>query len=151
MLKNWSLDFLAEALSLSGIVPISDYHTISGGIQFGYGQYSANLGNLTWGNQFNGEEFDLEVNSNETFAFHSSRYLDLGAGLFYEFKNSTTEFLGSEISSFNFVVRGYHLNKPKQQFLSDTEDEIPMKFIAQVSGTFDITSTKVSLVPSMFY
>jgi type IX secretion system PorP/SprF family membrane protein len=139
------------ALSLSGIVPFSDYHTVSAGMQFGYGQYSANLTNLTWGNQFNGEEFDLDINSNETFAFESSRYIDLGAGIFYEFKNSTTEFIGSDISSFNIGIGAYHLNKPKQQFFSYTEDEIPRKIVAQFSGTFDIRNTKLSIVPSMFY
>ncbi len=139
------------AFSFSGIVPISDYHTISVGIQTGFGQYSANLARLTWGSQFNGEEFDLELNSNESFAFQSSRYFDLGAGIYYEFKNTTSEFLGSDISSFNVGVASYHLNTPDQNFLSDTKDEIPRKFIAQFSGTFDIRETKVSLVPSMFY
>ena len=55
------------------------------------------------------------------------------------------------MSSFNFGIAGYHLNKPKQDFFSDTEDEIPMKIITQFSGTFDITNTQVSLVPSVFY
>jgi hypothetical protein len=59
--------------------------------------------------------------------------------------------LGSDISSFNVGVGAYHLNSPKQQFLSYTEDEIPMKIIAQLSGTFDIRNTKASIVPSMFY
>lgn len=138
-------------LSFSGILPIGDNHTISVGIQPAYGQYSANLAKLTWGSQFNGEEFDTEINSNETFALSSSNYFDLSSGIYYEFKNTTTEFLGSDISSFNFGIAGYHLNKPKQDFLSDTEDEIPMKIVAQLSGTFDIRSSKLSLVPSMFY
>ncbi len=138
-------------LSFSGILPIADNHTISLGIQGAYGQYSASLARLTWGNQFNGEEFDLEVNPNETFSIQSSRYFDLGTGIYYEFKNTTTEFLGSDMSSFNVGVAGYHLNKPKQDFLSDTEDEIPMKIIAQFSGTFDMKSSSLSLIPSMFY
>ncbi len=138
-------------LSISGILPISDNHTISLGIQPAFGQYSASLAKLTWGSQFNGEEFDTDLNSNETFGLNASKYFDLGAGIYYEFKNSTTEFLGSDISSFNIGVAGYHLNKPKQDFLKDTEDNIPMKIVAQFAGTFDIRGTKVALVPSMFY
>lgn len=139
------------SVSFSGILPIKDAHTISLGLQGGLGQYSANLAKLTWGSQFNGEEFDTQLSSNETFTRQAPKYFDLGAGLFYEFKNSSAEFIGSDISSFNLGVAGYHLNKPKQDFLSDTEDEIPMKLIAQFSGTFDIRGTKVALVPSMFY
>ena len=138
-------------VSFSGILPVSDYSTFSVGLQGGLGQYSASLAKLTWGSQFNGEEFDLELNSNESFALKSSKYFDLGAGIFYQFKNSTTEFLGSDISSFNIGVAGYHLNKPRQDFLSNTEDEIPMKIISQFSGTFDLRGTKLALVPSMFY
>jgi len=138
-------------LSFNGILPIGNNHTLSLGIQPAFGQYSASLAQLTWGSQFNGEEFDTELNSNETFGLKSSRYFDLGAGIYYEFKNSSSEFLGSDLSSFNVGVAGYHLNKPTQDFFSETSDEIPMKFVAQFSGTFDIRETKLSLVPSMFY
>ena len=138
-------------LSFSAILPIADNHTFSLGIQPAFGQYSASLAQLTWGSQFNGTEFDTKTSSNETFSLKASRYFDLGSGLYYEFKNSRAEFLGSDMSSFNIGIAGYHLNKPKQTFLTDTEDEIPMKFIAQFSGTFDMRSSKLSLVPSMFY
>lgn len=138
-------------LSFAGVLPVANNHTFSVGIQPAFGQYSANLAKLTWGSQFNGEEFDTEVNSNETFGLKSSKYFDLGAGIFYEFKNSNSEFLSSDVSSFNIGISGYHLNKPKQDFLNDSQDEIPMKIIAQFSGTFDLRSSKLSLVPSMFY
>jgi type IX secretion system PorP/SprF family membrane protein len=139
------------SLSFSGILPINNYNTVSLGLQGSFGQYSANLSKLTWGSQFNGSEFDLELNSNESYALKSSKYVDLGAGLFYEFKNSTAEFLSSDLSSFNFGIAGYHLNKPKQNFLNNTEDEIPIKIVTQFSGTFDVRGTDVAFVPSMFY
>ncbi len=142
---------LQTGLSFSGILPIGNNHTISLGLQGAYGQYSANLSQLTWGSQFNGEDFDVTSNSNESFALKSSKYFDLGSGIYYEFKNARTAFLGSDVSSFNFGVAGYHLNKPKQNFLTGTEDEIPMKIITQFSGTFDMRGSKLSLVPSMFY
>ncbi len=148
---NSSFGNFQAGLSFSGVLPIADNHTFSVGIQPAFGQYSASLAKLTWGSQFNGEVFDTEINSNETFGLTASRYFDLGAGIYYEFKNTTNEFLGSDMSSFNIGVAGYHLNKPKQDFFSDTQDEIPMKYVAQFSGTFDIRSSKLSLVPSMFY
>lgn len=142
---------LQVGLSFSGIIPVGNNHTISLGLQGAYGQYSANLSQLTWGSQFNGEEFDVTSNSNESFALKSSKYFDLGSGIYYEFKNSKSAFLGSDMSSFNLGVAGYHLNEPKQTFLSETEDKIPMKIIAQFSGTFDMRGSKLSLVPSVFY
>lgn len=138
-------------LSASGILPVANNHTFSLGLQAGYGQYSANLSNLTWGNQFNGSEFDLGLNNNESIANQASKYLDVGAGIYYQFKNTSNQFLGTEVSSFDIGISGYHLNKPKQSFLSNTESEIPMKFLVQASGTFDIPSSRIAIQPSMFY
>lgn len=138
-------------VSLAGILPISDYHHFSVGIHVGLGQYSAELSSLTWGNQFDGEKFDTKINSNEVTNLNSKLYPDVGAGLYYEYKNSTNLFLGSELRSFNIGVAAYHINEPKQEFLGVTEDALKMKIIGQFSGTFDISNSKVALVPSMFY
>lgn len=138
-------------VSLAGILPISDYHSFSAGIHVGLGQYSAQLSNLTWGNQFDGEKFDKEINSNEVTNLNSKMYPDVGAGLYYEYKNSSKFFLGSELKSFNIGIAAYHINQPKQEFLGVTEDALKMKFIGQFAGTFDISNSKVALVPSMFY
>jgi len=139
------------SLSFSGILPIKRNHTVALGLQAGFGQYSANLSKLTWGSQFNGEEFDTDLNSNEVFSSQAPKFVDLGAGIFYEFKNTTAEFLGTDLSKFNLGIAGFHLNKPKQDFFSLDEGEIQMKIVSQFSGTFDIRGSKLALVPSMFY
>jgi type IX secretion system PorP/SprF family membrane protein len=139
------------SISVSGILPVAKNHSFSLGLQAGFGQYSANLAKLTWGSQFNGTEFDTDINSNENFSGGSVSYIDMGAGVFYEFKNSSAEFFGTDLSKFSLGIAGYHLNKPKQDFLSNTEDEIPMKIVSQFAGTFDIRGSKLALVPSMFY
>ena len=138
-------------VSVSGILPVSDHHSFSAGIHLGLGQYSAQLSGLTWGNQFNGEEFDTELNSNEVNSLSAKMYPDVGAGLYYQFKSSTQFFLGSDLKSFNIGVAAFHINQPKQDFLSITEEQLKMKIIAQFAGTFDVSNSKVSFVPSMFY
>lgn len=138
-------------ISLAGILPISDYHSFSVGIHVGLGQYSAQLSNLTWGNQFDGEKFDTKINSNEVTTLNSTMYPDVGAGLYYEYKNASSFFLGSELKSFNIGIAAYHINQPKQEFLGVTEDALKMKIIGQFSGTFDVSNSKVAFVPSMFY
>lgn len=138
-------------LSVSGILPLSEYHSLSAGLQVGLGQFSAQLSNLTWGNQFNGETFDTEINSNELGSLSSKMYLDMGAGIYYKFQNTSRYFLGSELKSFNIGLAAYHINQPKQDFLNVTEEQLKMKMVAQFSGTFDISGSQVSFVPSMFY
>jgi len=132
-------------------LPVSDYHSFSAGIQIGFGQYSAKLSKLTWGNQFDGEGFDTEINSNEVGSLSSKLYTDIGAGIYYKFQNSSQYFLGSEIKSFNVGLAAYHINKPKQDFLGVAEEQLNMKIVGQFSGTFDMGGSSVALVPSMFY
>ena len=139
------------SISISGILPITRKHKLSLGIQGGLGQNSVDLNTVTWGSQFDGEEFDTQLGSNELFGLRSSQYFDLGAGVFYEFKMEEQSFLSSDVSSFNLGIAGYHLNQPMQQFLTHTVDKLPMKIVAQFSGTFDLGTIPFSLVPSMFY
>lgn len=139
------------SISISGILPIAKHHKFSLGIQGGLGQKSVDLNTVTWGNQFDGEAFNTELGSNELFGLRSYQYFDLGAGVLYEFKMEGQSFLSSDVSSFNVGIAGYHLNQPKQQFLAHTTDRLPMKIVVQFSGTFDLGTVPVSLVPSMFY
>tara|TARA_R110001592_G_scaffold88299_17_gene260104 strand:+ start:4187 stop:5221 length:1035 start_codon:yes stop_codon:yes gene_type:complete len=138
-------------VSVAGILPVSEHHSFSAGIQVGFGQYSAQLTKLTWGNQFDGEGFDTEINSNEVSSLSSKLYTDLGAGVYYKFQNATQFFLGSELKSFNVGIAAYHLNQPKQDFLGVVEEQLNMKIVAQFSGTFDMSGSSVAIVPSMFY
>jgi type IX secretion system PorP/SprF family membrane protein len=139
------------SVSISGILPIAKQHKFSLGIQGGLGQNSVDLNSATWGNQFDGESFNTQMGSNELFGLNSYQYFDLGAGVLYEFKMEGQSFLSSDVSSFNIGLAGYHLNQPKQQFLAHTTDKLPMKIVAQFSGTFDLGTVPLSLVPSMFY
>jgi len=139
------------SISVSGILPIAKQHRISLGIQGGLGQNSVDLNSVTWGNQFDGEFFDLQLASNELLGLRSYQYFDLGAGVLYEFKLEGQSFLSSDVSNFNVGLAGYHLNQPNQQFFEQTTDKLPMKIVAQFSGTFDLGNVPLSLVPSVFY
>ncbi len=139
------------SLSISGILPVAEQHKLSLGIQTGLGQNSVDLNTLTWGNQYDGKTFNSSLNTNELYGLRSSQYFDLGAGFLYEFRKEGNSYLSSDVSTFNIGIAGYHLNEPAQQFLAYSTDKLPMKFIAQFSGTFDLGYAPVSLVPSVFY
>lgn len=139
------------SLSIAGILPVAEQHKFSLGIQAGLGQNSVDLNTLTWGNQYDGEIFNTSLNTNELYGLRSYQYFDLGAGFLYEFRNEGNSYLSSDVSSFNVGIAGYHLNEPTQQFLAHSTDKLPMKIVAQFSGTFDLGYVPLSLVPSVFY
>jgi len=138
------------ALSVSGVLPVSKSSSFSLGLQLGIGQYSVKLNSLTWGNQFDGQKFDSEINSFENLGAQSASYVDLGSGLMYEYRNKSSSFIGGSVSWINAGVSIYHLNKPKQKFVG-VEEEIPMKAIIQTSGSVNTGESRLSLLPSVFY
>src|SRR5690606_36332099 len=52
--------------NVSGIVPLGEMHTLSGGIQLGMGQRTGDLTNRVFANQFNGNELDPTLPSQES-------------------------------------------------------------------------------------
>ncbi len=52
-------------ISVSGIVPISDYQQLSGGLQIGVGQKFGDFSKLHFANQFDGESFNTDNPSGE--------------------------------------------------------------------------------------
>jgi type IX secretion system PorP/SprF family membrane protein len=75
-------------LSISAIVPLSSQSKLSTGFNFGYGQRSANISNLQWPSQYNGQSYDPNISANETNLFNSFTFFDLSTGVHYQFLKS---------------------------------------------------------------
>lgn len=139
------------AVSLSGIVPFNKENKIAAGIQLGYGQRTASLGNLQWGNQFNGQTFDATLPSYETNTISSFGYMDMGAGLRYEYRRKDNSFQGWSISKVEIGVAMYHINQPRMQYHSGGSEQLNRKLVLQASGHFDLPVSTLSLIPFITY
>lgn len=137
-------------LCVAGIIPMDKTSTISLGVSIGGAQHKANLGSLTWGNQYNGTSFDQTVNSNEVDPVNSFIYADLGAGLYYEYFSGKATLDRNEAKRLSLGVAYYHLNQPVQHYFSVTE-KLYGKLVATVNGHFDKSGTKISIRPSVMY
>jgi type IX secretion system PorP/SprF family membrane protein len=137
-------------LCIAGILPVSRESKFSMGISVGGAQHRANLAAVTWGNQYNGTGFDPTVNSNETAPVGSFMYLDLGAGLYYEYFTGKATLDRNEAKRLAIGAAYYHINRPEQKYFTVTE-KLYGKLVATVNGHFDRTGTKVSIRPSAMY
>ncbi|MCW3071799.1 MAG: hypothetical protein JWO44_1689 [Bacteroidetes bacterium] len=137
-------------ICIAGIIPVSKESKLSMGVSVGGAQHKANLTGLSWGNQYNGTGFDPAVNSYETTPTNSFVYLDLGAGIYYEYFSGKATLDRNEAKRFGFGAAYYHINHPVQRYFSVAE-KLYGKLVVTAHGHFDKTGTKLSIRPSAMY
>ena len=137
-------------ICIAGILPVSRESKFSMGISIGGAQHKANLNSLTWGNQYNGQGFDPNINSYEDKPINSFMYADLGAGIYYEYNTGKVTFERNEAKRLGIGVAYYHINRPTQKYFSVSE-KLYGKIVATINGHFDKTGTKLSVRPSAMF
>jgi type IX secretion system PorP/SprF family membrane protein len=104
------------ALNVSGIVPLSEWHELSAGLQFGAAQRTGDLTNLLFSNQFNGDELDPNINAMENNNLVSFVYPDLGVGVSYRYGKHDAGFHREDKTEFRCGVSYFHLNRPQLNY-----------------------------------
>lgn len=131
--------------ALSAIVPISSSgHLISAGLQGGYSSSNLNSSGLHFENQWNGTVFDEHLSSGESFN-NQFNYLDVGAGVIYQYDGSSKGFFGKSVSKFQFGGSVYHANRPIVQYVSGGEQTLERKFILHSAFYKDLFNTNLQL------
>ena len=115
---------------------------VTAALQPAFAQKSINYGNLTFDSQYNGDVFDANAPTNETFNKTSITYFDINAGLHFRHVNED-----------KFAVSGglgmQHLNKPEQNFFSDKVSLFPRYALDLNLGIK--ASERIYVLPSVLY
>lgn len=135
------------SLTLSGILPMGGSgHTLSAGIQGGYGQRSVNVANLTFNSQWNGSGFDATQASGEANIGSSFAYIDASGGIMYEYDGGQNTFSRNNEFKFQIGVSGYHLNAPTLKYNSGfSEERLARKFVAHTRVIAEVAGSKWSV------
>jgi type IX secretion system PorP/SprF family membrane protein len=116
---------------------------ISVAIQPGITTKSFDVNKLTFDNQYDGDRYNANLTSGESFSKTRITYFDLGAGLAYLWRKNDRMIVNVGLSAF-------HLNRPKQSFFDN--DEIRLDVKTTVSGIAEIpVSAKLDVLPSFMY
>jgi type IX secretion system PorP/SprF family membrane protein len=137
-------------LHVSGIVALSKNNLLSAGIVAGYGQRSLNNSVLTWGSQYDGQQYNGGLPSGEPANFASFNYLDIGAGVSWLFATGTSNLSSKDAKIFNIGFSVMHLNKPAYSFYGQSDKRLPMKIVAHGNATIGLKNTNLILEPSYF-
>ncbi len=115
----------------------------SAGLNGGYNQHSINYNALTFGTQFNGNQYDPLIYNGETFSNDNISYFDVSAGA--ELSYIINPKIGTNIG---FALN--HINKPTQSFWNIDKSELDRKFT--IHGGLDWKLTKdLTLYPNFIY
>lgn len=137
-------------VDIAGIVALNSNNLLSVGVSTGYGQRSLNYDALTWGSQYDGQQYNAGLGSGEVQPYSSFTYLDLGAGISWHYAaaNSTMSSKGARV--FNIGVAVQHLNKPVYSFYGDNSSKLPMKMVFHGNAAIGLKNTNLILEPSYF-
>ncbi|MEO8173947.1 MAG: PorP/SprF family type IX secretion system membrane protein [Sediminibacterium sp.] len=105
--------------------------TIGIGIQASYARNSVDFSRISFSNQFNGNGFDMSVPSGETINNQSISYVDLNAGLLYNYKDDAGNL-------FTFGASLFHILQPKLSFFSGNNNSLPRRYAFHAGAGFTI-------------
>ncbi|MFT5778904.1 MAG: type IX secretion system PorP/SprF family membrane protein [Crocinitomicaceae bacterium] len=133
------------ALTISGIIPMASGSTLSAGIQGGFGQRKADLSNVSFMNQWDGNSFDPLLLSGETNTVTSFTYMDASAGLYYVYDGGKSNFSRNNEFKLQIGASAYHINEPDLRYMNGSADKLARKYVGHVGFVADIASTQFAV------
>jgi len=138
-------------IAVSGIVPVNDFNIISAGIEAGVAQRSVDIAAIQWPNQYDGQNYNANLPSNETNRFNSYMYFDMATGVNYQFMRYFGTVTGKELVRFNLGGAVFHVTKPLlRSYVGAQEHQYP-RIVLHSSLRYDFPGTLIGIVPSVLY
>ncbi|MBL1278990.1 MAG: PorP/SprF family type IX secretion system membrane protein [Fluviicola sp.] len=136
----------AGSLTLSGILPMGrSGHTISLGIQGGFGQRKATLSNVSFLSQWNGERFDSAL-PGEINTLTSFTYIDASAGLYYVYDGGKNSFQRDNDFKLKIGASVFHINQPKFRYAGGSAAEpLYRKYVGHIGFVKEFSGSPFAL------
>lgn len=106
-------------------------HNLRGGVQFGFTQIQIDQDALSFNNQYNGVVYDPNLPSGESIARNARWYLNLNAGLAYNYKPESRK-------KITFGFASHNLTSPDQSFYNDTGIKLPLRISGYINADWKI-------------
>jgi type IX secretion system PorP/SprF family membrane protein len=123
-------NYLMGSLAYHFQLDYEDKNRLSVGFQGGFASKRLDYAKISFADQFTSNGFDLNLPSNQTFGLGTLSYGDINAGLMYNYNDKE--------SSFYVGASAYHLTRPKESFLNDNLNRIPIRYTLHSGGSFNV-------------
>jgi type IX secretion system PorP/SprF family membrane protein len=131
-------------------VKVAEHQTFGLGLMGGFAQRSLDYTHLTWGNQYDGTNYDGAITSGENFGASSFAHSDFAAGLVYNYNNKDGHInvTDNHDLKFNAGFSVYHLSRPKYSYLG-ANHRLYMKFVLHADALISIADTRYAFLPGV--
>ena len=137
-------------VSVSCIIPMGESHFLSTGLNLGLMVRSIDISAIQWPNQYDGQNYNPDLPSNEDAKMGSFFHMDAGAGIVYQYLNSGTQFHGRSLAIFQIGAALLHANRVFQRH-GGSPDYIYPRFVAHTSLRYDFNGSIFGINPSVYY
>lgn len=135
-------------LSLAYHLNLDKNNTLGLGVSGGYGQRFLKGDALTWGNQYDGYDYNSSMPSGESAVGSLTKgFLDISTGLVYTFKKTERYITGNDQMGVNIGVGMSHVHQPDISFYGGQAEPYYRKFVVHGNGLFGISNSRISLAP----
>lgn len=139
-------------LALAYHIKTGQNSTIGAGLFGGFGQRSIDPSGLQWGAQYDGNGYNAQLASGESFAAGSFSFVDLGLGGAWHYSNTAGENdVVAEQSPQATIGFGYfHVTRPTYTFLG-TQEQLYAKLVLHGNARIPLGEGLVAVVPGFQY
>jgi len=121
--------WIQGALALSYHLPVGNFLAISAGLEGAFSQRTFDYGLLTFDEQYDGDQFNPALPSNEDSRLNKLSAVSVAAGLNFRYK------LPESRTQFDFGAGAHNLNRPVSSFLKNQTVKISERFSTYFLGT----------------
>lgn len=135
-------------LSLASFIPLNVKNSLSVGLQASVVQRTVDFSKLIFPDQYNGTSYDPTINNGENVGSQNFIYPDFAGGVNWSYGFSEKRMAANNAFKANVGVSMYHINEPKQKFLSGSNEKLNSKYVLHGDFLIGITNTNMALAPS---
>ena len=135
-------------LSLASFVPINVKNSLSVGLQASVVQRTVDFSKLIFPDQYNGTGYDPNISNGENVASQNFIYPDFAGGVNWSYGYSEKRMAANNSFKANVGASMYHINQPKQKFLTGSDEKLNAKYVLHGDFLIGITNSNVALAPS---
>jgi type IX secretion system PorP/SprF family membrane protein len=137
-------------IALAYHLKLAKHQTLGLGLMAGFAQRSVDYNFLTWGNQFDGTNYNPDMTAGENYGVNSFTHSDFAAGLVYNYNNKDGHInvTDNHDLKFNVGFSVYHLSRPKYSFLG-ANHRLYLKFVLHADALISIADTRYAWMPGV--
>lgn len=133
-------------------VNITRNHRLGLGLQPGFMSRKISPENFQWASQYNGFNYDSQINSGESPIEIGKSFFDMNAGLVFSFQNNANKLnvLGNSIKQGTIGLSLHHLNRPKYAFMN-SDERLKVKTVFYYHALYTIGAAGFGILPNVLW